>query len=381
MSQSFYIRSASAVRIGPSKPKGTNYLPRLKLRGKPRYIARSLAVLNATAIATFWRRIVGKPLVPSWSTNFEIGVRFWRHQFEHAMAMADPVEARAYFDSVQTETDEAFDVVVEPTRDVEPIGDWYRPRAVRRRSILLHFHGGGYSFHAGISRRFAELLAHALGTEVLVPDYRLTPENPYPAQLEDGLAAYRSLLDSGIDPARIVVTGDSAGGHLALMLLVALNVAGLPQPSIAIGMSAWTDIGARGASLFGHDRFDLVQGHMAVEFGRRLRAGSDLSEASLAPIGQDYADTAPIYLQGGGREIMIDMIRDFAQLVRSQGGRVMLDVWEDMPHNFQAHGSTIRESHEALKRIGEMIDEFAGPTSRVFRSSSATELNSDDAGM
>jgi acetyl esterase/lipase len=117
------------------------------------------------------------------------------------------------------------------------------------------------------------MLASLLGARLFAPDYRLTPEHQHPAQQDDALAAFRYLLAEGIDPKRLVVIGDSAGGHLTLMLLVALRDAGLPQPALAVGLCPWTDIWERGRSLYANDPYDCVQEYMAVRFGK-WRPGS-----------------------------------------------------------------------------------------------------------
>lgn len=190
---------------------------------------------------------------------------------------------------------------------------------------------------------------------MFAPDYRLTPEHPHPAQLEDGLAAYNYLLERGIDPAKIVLCGDSAGGHLALMTLARLRQAGLPKPVLTLGLSPWTDIGRRGKSQFGNDPYDLVQGYMTLQFADWLKGGQTLSDAELSPIYQDFHDLGPIYLQAGGKEILVDMIRDFAATVAAQSGRVRLDVWTHMNHEFHAYGDYLPESHDALARLREAI--------------------------
>ncbi len=351
-------------------------MARLKYEGRTTDIVRSFAALNWIAIGVFVRRAFGRPVLKAWTASFEIGVLFWRHQFKRALAMQDPMRARAYFDSVQTETDEVFAVDRRASGANEPPGEWFTARAHTSPVTLLHFHGGGYSFHAGISKRFAELLTHRLGLELFLPDYRLTPEHPHPAQLEEGFAAYRFLLERGVDPASLVVSGDSAGGHLALMLLLKLREAGLPQPALAIGLCPWTDIGERGESFYGNDRTDLVQGAMAFEFGKRLSRGTGLSREALSPIAQDYRGTAPIYLQGGGSEVLIDMIRDFAAKLRSEGHPAMLDVWPNMTHNFHAHGGTLAESREALDRIAEAIAAHIADPQQRFEPCARTEVAS-----
>ena len=221
-------------------------------------------------------------------------------------------------------------------------------------ATLLYFHGGGYSFHTAISKRFAAMLAHHTGADLFAPDYRLTPEHPHPAQSEDALTAWAFVTEQ-ISPEKLVVVGDSAGGHMALMLLQSLKAAGKAQPALCIGLCPWTDIGARGESLHGNDRFDLVQGWMALRFSEWLDPDGRFGRETLSPIFQDFSDTAAIYLQTGGREILHDMIVDFHETQLRKGADVTLDVWPDMPHDFQAYDSLKRSSVEALARIRSKV--------------------------
>jgi epsilon-lactone hydrolase len=216
--------------------------------------------------------------------------------------------------------------------------------------ILLYYHGGGYALHGAVSRRYAAMLAHHCGARLFAPDYRLTPEHPHPAQAEDALAAWRYVAQT-TSPDKLVVIGDSAGGHMALMLLQRLRAEGLSQPALCVGLCPWTDIGERGSSLHGNDRYDLVQGWMALEFRQWLDPEGAFGRAALSPISHNYAGLAPIYLQAGGREILRDMIVDFARVQAGHGAAVMLDLWEDMPHDFQAMDSERQSSTEALARI------------------------------
>lgn len=119
--------------------------------------------------------------------------------------------------------------------------------------FLLYFHGGGYAFHGIISWCFAAMLAHHVGAPLFAPEYRLTPEHPHPARSEDAMKAWQ-FLAAREDPRKLVVVGDSAGGHMMLMLLLGLKKIGQPQPALGIGLCAWTDIGDRGTSLHAIDR-------------------------------------------------------------------------------------------------------------------------------
>ena len=323
-------------------------MPKTILQGRLSHRLRSLATLIGTTVDVMGRRAVGRPLVAEWNASFEIGTLFFRHQFNHALALPNIAESRAYFDSLYTVVDVNSQVEVRANGPDEPRGDWFIPRGHQSPLTLLYFHGGGYAFYGAVSRHFIAMLAQLLQVPIFAPDYRLTPEHPHPAQLDDGLAAYQYLLAAGISPSRLIVGGDSAGGHLALMLVARLPESGLPQPALVIALSPWTDIGRRGKSQFGNDKYDMVQGYQTLRYGQWLKAGTACIDAELSPIHQSYRNVAPIYLQAGGKEILVDMIRDFAGSLQAQGAPVRLDVWPHMTHEFQAYGNTLPQSQQAI---------------------------------
>jgi monoterpene epsilon-lactone hydrolase len=323
-------------------------MPKIKFNGPLSMRLASFVAINGIGLATFARHAFGRRTEPSWDANFETGVRFWRRQFTRAMRGDDIAKGRLLFDSLQTETDDVYDVAVQPHD--QPKGHWYLPKAMLSEATLLYLHGGGYTFHGAVTRRYAAMLAHHCGARLFAPDYRLAPEHPHPAQAEDALAAW-SYVTTLEHPEKLVVIGDSAGGHMALMLLQSLKTRGLPQPALCIGLCPWTDVGARGASLTENDRYDLVQGWMCLRFGEWLDPGHQYGRETLSPIAQNYRDLAPIYLQAGGREVLRDMILDFAETQAARGASVLLDLWPDMPHDFQAYDSLKQSSSEALARI------------------------------
>jgi acetyl esterase/lipase len=290
--------------------------------------------------------------MPDWDADLETGIRFWRAQFTDSMDARNIARGRLLMDSLVTETDDRYDVVVEPCD--ESAGHWHRPINPTSDAILMYLHGGGYAFHTCISRRFASMLAHHTGACLYAPDYRLTPEHPHPAQAEDALAAWRSLT-AQTSPRKIVLVGDSAGGHMALMLLQSLKAADLPQPALCIGLCPWTDVGSRGDSLASNNPYDLVQGWMALKFGEWLDPHGEFGREALSPIFHNFAGLCPIYLQAGGREVLRDMIVAFHERQISLGADVSLDVWPDMPHDFQAYDSLKVSSTEALARISAMV--------------------------
>ncbi|WP_162651413.1 alpha/beta hydrolase [Lentilitoribacter sp. Alg239-R112] len=327
-------------------------MAKLKFSGSLRHRISSFISLNGALLSTYIARALGQKMEPSWEADMEIGIRFWRKQFTKAMAEPDMARGRAIFDSLATETDDIYDVTV--TNSSEPNGVWYTPEHIHSDATLLYLHGGGYTFNGPVSSRFASMLAHHSKARLFMPRYRLTPEHPHPAQIEDALAAW-TYLTSQISADKLVIIGDSAGGHLSLMLLQKLKSEQLPQPALCIGLCPWTDIGARGDSLFENDRFDLVQGWMALKFGQWLDPEKIYGRKELSPIEHNYAGLAPLYLQTGGREILHDMICDFAKIQEENGAQIMLDAWPDMPHNFQAYDSMRQSSTDALSRIRQII--------------------------
>lgn len=332
-------------------------MAQLKYSGPVRLRMRSLARISKIAIATSLRHVVGKRIASDWDANFETGIRFVRAQFTTAMTADDITKGRLLFDSVQPETDDIYDVTSEMAQDIK--GTWYHPAAKTSDAIILYLHGGGYSFHGGVSARYAAMLSHHTGACLFAPDYRLTPEHPHPAQAEDAMAAW-TYLTAQFPAKKVAVIGDSAGGHMALMLLQSLKAQKTDQPALCIGLCPWTDIGARGASLSTNDQYDFVQGWMAIRFGEWLDPHGTYGREVLSPISYDFAGLAPLYLQAGGREVLRDMIVDFAEKQQSNGADVMLDLWPDMPHNFQAYDSLKTSSTEALARIKMAMDARVG---------------------
>lgn len=345
------------------------------LQGSFSHRIRSLATLMCVSSSAVIRRAMNKPLVPEWNITFEVGTLFMRRQFNHAFSLTDIEESRAYMDSLYSVLDPDLDVEVRPSE--EPKGHWFIPSSQASGTTMLYFHGGGYTFYLDVTRNFIALLAQTLGIAIFAPDYRLTPEHPHPAQLEDGIAAYKFLLEQGHDPKRLVVCGDSAGGHLVLMSLLKFREEQLPQPALAIGLSPWTDIGRRGESQFGNDCYDLVQGYQTLQFAAWLKGGTNFTDTELSPIYQDYRGLAPIYLQAGGKEILVDMIRDFARTLEKQGARCRLDVWEHMTHEFHAYGDHMAESREALDCIRKsMAWALQSEGRQNFLTTTRTEVNS-----
>jgi epsilon-lactone hydrolase len=318
-----------------------------------------MKLLSVTASVSM-RRLFKGPLLPGWSWNLETANTFLQEQMKFAFTLPEPADAREYLDSLLFAPIDDPRVDVIPARPGEPRGDWFVPEDRVDGTTLLYLHGGGYAFYSHSHRPMIAVLANAAKARTFALDYRLTPEHSHPAQLEDALAAYRWLLDQGTDPARLVIAGDSAGGHLTLMTLLEIRKLELPLPAGGIGVCPWTHVGRCGRSLFGNDPYDWVQGAQAVTFGEWLRGKTGATVESLSPALTDLKGLPPLYVQAGDKEILHDMIQEFVAAARLQGADVVLDVWKNMTHDFQAYGSMLPESREALKRFGEVIAQWTG---------------------
>src|SRR5688572_20148692 len=224
---------------------------------------------------------------------------------------------------------------------------WNDPRDGARDRVILYFHGGGYLLGSPRTHeRLTGHLANAVGCRVLSVDYRLAPEHPHPAAVQDATAAYRWLLAQGYKPERIGISGDSAGGGLTLATLLSLKQNDLPQPAVAVALSPWTDMEATGDSMASNQGKDLIIQKsgifdMAASF---LGEGNSARDPLAAPLHGDYAGLAPFYLQVGGDELLLDDSTRVAEKARAAGVDVKLDVFPGMQHVFQAAAGNLPEA-------------------------------------
>ncbi len=233
---------------------------------------------------------------------------------------------------------------------------WLIPPGVREDRVLLYFHGGGYVIGSIASHReMASRLAREAGSAALIIDYRLAPEHPFPAALQDARAAYRWLLAQGCEPGRIILAGDSAGGGLCVALLVDLRDAGEPLPAGAALLSPWADLAMTGESIRTRAKQDPMLHASALRDWANWYRGEVAAEDPL--VSPQYADLAglpPLYIQVGTAEMLLDDARRLAESARQGGTPVQLDEWEGMFHVFQVFAPMdVRESREAVERFGD----------------------------
>jgi acetyl esterase/lipase len=223
--------------------------------------------------------------------------------------------------------------------------------------MILYLHGGAYALGSiNVHRELLARLARATHMRVLAVDYRLAPEHPYPAALEDTAAAYRWALDAGCAPSRIVVAGDSAGGGLALATLAALRDAGAPLPAGTVCLSPWLDLALTGASIRTKASVDPVLSREALERYAGLYAGEHArTHPLISPLYADLRGLPPLLIQVGTDEILLDDAVRGAEKARAAGVRATLDVVEGMFHVFQMVG-VLPETRRALERIAAFVD-------------------------
>jgi acetyl esterase/lipase len=224
-------------------------------------------------------------------------------------------------------------------------------------AVIFYLHGGAYAIGtAASSVGLASELARRAGTKLVTVDYRLAPEHPYPAALDDAVAAYAGLLESGVPPSRIAIAGESAGGGLAAATLVALRDMGLGLPVAGALMSPWTDLTLSGTSLSTKADVDpaLTPGGLA----RRVEdyaADEDRSNGRISPVFADLTGLPPLLVQAGSHEILLDDAIRFAARAAADDVAITLEITPGVPHVFQGFAAILDEGASALNRAAAFL--------------------------
>jgi len=232
--------------------------------------------------------------------------------------------------------------------------------AGRAEDAILYLHGGGYCIGgSGSHRGLASRLALAAGAEAWVLDYRLAPEHPFPAAVDDALAAYRALLDQGQDPGRLVIAGDSAGGGLTVATYLAAKGAGLPPPAALYVISPWANLAQTGGSYEAKAAADPLLTREGLDrFAEAYLAGkTDPATPLASPLKGDLSGLPPILIQVGGEEILLSDSTALAEAAAVTGADVTLRVWPEMIHiwPFFPLAAGVRAIDEAARWIRSRI--------------------------
>jgi monoterpene epsilon-lactone hydrolase len=270
----------------------------------------------------------------------------------------DAIEQRANFEKMLSARPLADDVSTIPNElGGVPVLNIETGRA-NHDAVALWFHGGWYAIgsprtSAGISSD----VARRIDAKVVSVDYRLAPEHPYPAALQDARAAYRALLDSGVDPQSIAIVGESAGGGLAVALLASLAADCLPQPAATVLLSPWTDLTLSGETMTSMIGIDPAFTREKVSVRAADYVGSaDPADPAISPIFADLHGLSPILIQAGSHEILLDDSIRLARRAAIDDVAVTLDVTPGVPHGFQAFAAMLEEGDAALTRAAAFLD-------------------------
>jgi acetyl esterase/lipase len=245
--------------------------------------------------------------------------------------------------------------------------EWVAAPGVADEGVLLYLHGGAYAVGScNTHRELGARLSAASGVRALLIEYRLAPENPFPAAVEDAVKAYRWLLGQGIKPEQIAIAGDSAGGGLTLATLFSLRDAGDPLPAVAALLSPWTDLEGTGDSVKTRAESDpLLSGEHLIPAGQVYLNGADPRNPLASPLYGDFKGLPPMLIQVGGDEILLDDAARVAEKARSAGVDVRLDIWPEMWHVWQASGPALPEAQQATEQLGQFMGERIRSSSAV----------------
>jgi monoterpene epsilon-lactone hydrolase len=271
--------------------------------------------------------------------------------------IADLHERRRAFDANARSFPVGADVVVEPTDANGVRAEWTTTPDADHARVVLYFHGGGYVFGSLDSHRhLAVAIGKAARSRVLAVDYRLAPEHPFPAPVEDAVAAYRHLLDLGIAPGAIAIAGDSAGGGLVVSAMVAIRDAGLPMPACGWCISPWVDMEAIGASMDSKAHTDpTVQRETIRELGATYLGGAEPRSPLASPIYADLRGIAPLFIQVGAAETLLDDAVRLAAVAGHADVPVRLDIWPEMIHVWHLFHPLLAAGRRAIDEGGAFM--------------------------
>jgi phosphinothricin tripeptide acetyl hydrolase len=266
-------------------------------------------------------------------------------------------ERRAQYERAEKAFPTPPEVKVERVSAPVAPAEWLRPPGAAAGRVVLYLHGGGYVIGSPRSHRhLAAAVAAAGQASALLLDYRLAPEHPYPAAVDDATAAYRWLLDQGIAPGHIVIGGDSAGGGLTVATLLALRDARLPLPAGGVCISPWVDLTFSGASYRTRAAVDPIVTRPGIDEMARAYLGTTSARAPLAsPLFADLRGLPPLLIHVGSDEVLLDDAVQLADRAKAVGVDATLEVWDRMVHVWHWFLPMLDEAKSAVDGIGRFI--------------------------
>jgi acetyl esterase/lipase len=311
-----------------------------------------------------FRRLRHGPRLPAWGFGFELANEVLREDLLTSYR-ADPAVTRRRQDALASKIPLRQKVI---RRREAPGGvpvTWFTPHAIAGRGeaespVLLYLHGGGYvlcSVHTHAD--FVATLAEKSGVRVALAEYRLAPEHPHPAALDDAAAVYAELLRRGVPPERIVVGGDSAGGGLTLALFLRLRAHGLPLPAGGLLISPWVDLGCSFPSVEKNAAYDFGTREILLHWASLYRGGLPASEPLISPLHADLAGLPPLCVIAGTAELLADEVDALVKKARLAGVAVDFVFEEDMTHIFPILYLLARPAAQALAQAARFVAEIS----------------------
>ena len=236
------------------------------------------------------------------------------------------------------------------------------PSSAHSEKVILYLHGGGYiTGSIEDHRMMCGLLANATETKVLIPEYRLAPEHPFPAALDDALKVYQWLLDQGYSSANMIIAGDSAGGGLSVATVLALKEKSGSLPAAVVCLSPWADLALTGQSHATKAKAEAILNKDVLhEWALCYTDESNLTNPLVSPIHGDFHGFPPLLIQVGSEEILLDDSTLLVEKAKSAGVHVTLKIWDGMWHVWQALGDLIPENKKTFEEIGQFVQRQFG---------------------
>ncbi len=284
-------------------------------------------------------------------------INLFRKAKAESQSATNADEFRVWYESFTAQFDVPEDAIVEQVGVGGVTAEWVSAPGVSENRAVLYLHGGGYMIGSSRTHRVPMFyLSRASGARILVLNFRLAPEHPFPAAVEDSLTAYRWLVAQGILPGNIVIGGDSAGGGLTLATLIALRYMGDPLPAAGISHSGWTDLANTGETFITKAEEDPIIDREMVDTMAAAYLGNRSRTIPLAsPYYADLRGLPPLLIQVGGAEVLLDDSLRTADRAKEAGVDVTLTRWEGMPHIWQVFANFLPEAQQALEECGEFI--------------------------
>lgn len=298
-------------------------------------IIKSKSGLNSRVLSIVLKHISSRPSLES------MGIQQYRAFLEKSASMFK-IDKTVFYEQVNLDSVQ---------------GAWLTPQGFTGKKVVLYIHGGG--FIAGSINSHRDLvtrIANASNARALIIDYRLAPEHKFPAGLNDAFNSYKWLLNNRISPQDIVVAGDSAGGGLALSLLLLIKEKGIAMPGSAVFLSPWVDLECKGKSHLRNKEKDPMLSHdMLYSTAMFYADNGNLSNPLLSPLNGDLSGLCPMLIQVGSNEVLEDDAVMLAEKAQQSGVDAKLEIWEGMFHVWQYFARYLSEGREAIEKIGSFI--------------------------